>query len=71
MVRREQLINKLRSIGYSFKREAWRVQFFKKGTHRPAIPKRDILDDETAASILRQCKVSADDIASFLRNCKN
>lgn len=71
MVARERLINKLRSIGYSFKRDAWRVQFFKNGTHRALVPKRDLIDDDTAASILRQCDVPPADIASFLRECKN
>ena len=33
-------------------------------------PKREVLDDETAVSILRQCKVSKEDIEAFLRHCK-
>lgn len=71
MIPRERLINKLRAIGYTFKRDAWRVQFFKKGTHRAEVPKRDLIAPETAMNILRQCGVPAEDIQSFLRECKN
>ncbi len=82
MVRRERLINKLRELGYTFKRDAWRVQIWKRGTHRPAIPKQDLLDEETVASILRQCLKAcrpagtsddhhSQEIREFIRTCMN
>ena len=71
MVPRQRLINKLREMGYRFKRDAWRVQFWIKGTHRPAIPKRDLLDDETVTQILRQCGATPDEIIAFIREAHN
>lgn len=71
MVRRERLINKLRELGFRFKRDAWRVQFWQKGQLRPVIPKRDFLDEETVAQILRQCGVAQQDIMAFLRESRN
>jgi hypothetical protein len=71
MVRRERLINKLRELGFRFKRDAWRVQLWQKGMLRPEIPKRDLLDEETVCNILRQCHLKNDEIAAFLRQAIN
>jgi len=47
---RQSLVNALRSLGYTFKRQADRVEIYKqKGTTaRQEIPRRDWLDDEYA-----------------------
>jgi hypothetical protein len=47
------------------------VQFWKKGQLRPAIPKRDLLDEETVTQILRQCGAASTDIVAFLRESRN
>lgn len=65
MVRRERLINKLRELGFRFKRDAWRVQLWQRGMLRPQIPKRDLLDQETVSHILRQCGCQNDEIMAF------
>ena len=46
MATREHVVNKIKEMGYHFKRDCWRVGVFKKGTHRLEVPKRDILSDE-------------------------
>lgn len=71
MVLRERLINKLRALGYRFKRDAWRVQIWCKGTHRPMIPKRDLMDDEFVVTLLRQCGVAPEEVRAFLSDCKS
>jgi hypothetical protein len=68
--RREQAINKLKEHGYRFKRDAWRVTVFKKGTHRVEVPKRDILSDEWVRSAFRQAGMSVEEIAEFIRCCR-
>ena len=71
MVRRERVVNKLRELGFRFKRDAWRVQLWQKGMQRPEIPKRDFLDEETVFHILRQCGLKPEEIAAFLREAIN
>jgi hypothetical protein len=71
MIARERLVNKLKEIGYRFKRDAWRVTMFRNGTRRVEVPKRDFLQDETVAQILRQCGLTRDQIVQFIRTCNN
>ena len=65
-VPRERVIAKLKSVGYAFYKDAWRVSIFKLGTHQVHIPKRDLLDAEVVQSILGQAKCAAEDIRRFL-----
>ncbi len=41
MLKRERVINKLRELGYSFKREAPSTFIYKRGSHRVFVPKTD------------------------------
>lgn len=72
MATREQVINKIKEMGYRFKRDAWRVSVFKKqgGTHRIEVPKRDIISDEWVRGAFRQAGMSAEEITSFLRQAR-
>ncbi len=72
MILRDQFINKLRELGYTYKRsgpnaDLWR----KKGSiHRVALPRRKQLAEATVQSILRQCGCSDEEIREFLRRTK-
>lgn len=72
-MRRERLINIIRSLGYSFRRDAWRIQDWKRSTdgHTIQVPKRDILSEEYVRSVLRQAGCDADQITEFLRDGKS
>ena len=72
MATREEVINKLKEVGYRFKRNAWRVTIFKKqgGTHRVEVPVRDIISDEWVRNAFRQVGLSKDEIESFLRQTR-
>ena len=72
MATREQVINKIKEMGYRFKRNAWRVTIFKKagGTHRIEVPVRDIISDEWVWSTFRQAGLSKEEIESFLRQAR-
>ncbi len=71
MATREQVINKIKKVGYRFKRDAWRVSIFKKETHRISVPKRNIIADEWVVSTFRQAGIPNQEIEEFLRQCKN
>lgn len=66
-VSREHLINKLRELGYKFKRDCWRVSMYKRGTHRVEVRKRDFLDEDAVRSMLRQCGQSPEEIDAFIK----
>jgi len=69
-MRRERFIAKLRELGYSFRRDAWRVQLWRKGTHEVSVRKRDHIDDDWVRQTLRQCGCSHDDIERFIAQCR-
>ncbi len=71
MATRECVINKLKSVGYRFKRDAWRVTVFKRETHRVEVPKRDILSDDWVRQAFRQAKIPSEEIETFLRHCRS
>jgi hypothetical protein len=70
---REQFINKIRALGYSFKRQAKRVQLYRKqgGTHRIAVPQSDLLEDEFVESALKQAGCPPAEIRAFLSASKS
>jgi len=71
VLRREQLINKLHEMGFSFRRQADRVLFFGHGNGlRVAVHRRDLIPDVTAANILKRAGCSDAEIAEFLRSTK-
>lgn len=70
MIAREKLIAKLRELGYSFKKDSWRVSVFKRGTHRAEVRKRDFLEEQTVRQTLRQTKLmTAEEIDAFIACC--
>lgn len=68
-MRREHLVNKLREIGFSFRKQHWRVAEWRRGTPKMVvmIPERDDLDESVVRNILRQAGCPADDIDAFVR----
>lgn len=71
MIARDRLINKLRELGYTFKRDAWRVSIWKKGTHRVEVRKKDFLEEETVRQMLRQCGCEREEIDRFIGECRS
>ena len=72
MVRRENFINKIRELKYTFKTRQKRTQLWRKvgGTHRMSVPLCDLLDDEYVSSALSQAGCKADEIKAFLAGNK-
>ena len=72
MVPRQSFINKLREIGYYYKNKQKRTELWRRtgGTHRMFIPLNHLLEDETAASLLRQAGCGEEDIQKFLASAK-
>ena len=56
MIPKDALINALRSLDFTFKRQADRVEIWKQRgtTRRAAVRRRDLLDDKYAETLLRQ-----------------
>jgi len=72
MVRREKFVNKIRSLGYTFKSQQKRTYLYRKagGTHYIPVPKADLLEDDFVNSSLRQAGCSQDEIRAFLADAK-
>jgi hypothetical protein len=68
MVTRESFINKLRELGYTYKRPQKRTELWRKrgGTHLVFLPSRDLLTEEYVSSTLRQTGCSEEEIRAFL-----
>ncbi len=73
MISNEALINRVRELGYEFKRQADRVMIYKQRgtTNRVMIRRNAMHDDEYACLVLRSAGLSDDGIASFLQSCRN
>lgn len=72
MISRQQFINKLRGLDDTFKRQAKRVDLWRKkgGTHYIPLPQNDRLEEEFVTSALRQAGCSAKEIRAFFAACK-
>ena len=72
MVRRENYVNKIRALGYTFKSQQKRTYLWRKtgGTHFIAVPMADLLEDEFVLSTLRQAGCKDDEIHTFIAACK-
>ncbi len=68
MIPCDALINRLRDLGYEFKRQADRVMIYKKsgGTTRIAVRRRDMLDVSYVRSLLKQAGLAETDIDTFV-----
>jgi hypothetical protein len=70
MLKRERVINKLRELGYAFKKEAPSTYIYRKGTHRVFLPKTDFVSETWARATLNTCGCKADEIEEFVRIAK-
>lgn len=71
-IRREHVINRLRELGYRFKKRGDRVEIYKrKGcTDYATVRRRDLLDDAEACSTLRMAGLDATEIDRFIAACR-
>ncbi len=72
MIPNDALTNAVRSLGYKFKRQADRVNIFKKtgGTERVAIRRNVMHDEDYAVQVLRQAGMAPGDIERFIQSVK-
>jgi len=70
-VPRERFLNFVRARGYKFKRQALRIEFYKRGTDHIAIPRRDLLEERWVRIVLAQRGVPPNEVDAFIRNAKN
>lgn len=73
MVRREQFVNKIRELGYSYKTQQKRTYLFRRtnSTSYVSVPMADWLEDEFVSHSLRQAGCSDDAIRAFIAACKS
>ena len=73
MISKQHFINKIRELGYTFKRQADRVDLWRKkgGTHYISVPRSDYLEDEFVSSSLRQAGCPRDEILAFIAAAKS
>ena len=73
MISRQQYINKLREINFTFKRQAPRVDLWRQigGTKYVTVPRSDQIEDEFVASQLRQAGCTQPEIHAFIAACKS
>jgi hypothetical protein len=72
LVSREAVVNRIREAGFTFKRQADRVEIWKKrgATTRVNIARRDLLDPVYVATVLRQAGLSETEIAAFFQQVR-
>lgn len=72
MVRRETFINKIRELGYTFKRPQKRTELWRKrgGTHCIFLPMNVLLEDTYVLSTLAQAGCSEAEAKAFLSLAK-
>ena len=72
MVPRENFINKIRSLGYTFKSQQKRTYLWRKtgGTHYISVPMADKLEEEFVTSALRQAGLQDSEIRAFIASAK-
>jgi hypothetical protein len=72
MVRRENYINKIRSLNYTYKDRQKRTDLWRKvgGTHYISVPLCDLLAEEFVRSTLRQAGESPEAIETFVASTK-
>jgi hypothetical protein len=73
VVRRETFINKIRELGYTYKRRQKRTYLWRRrgGTELIFVPMADLLEDEYVTSALRQAGCADDDIKAFIAAAKS
>jgi hypothetical protein len=70
-VSREQVVRCLRDAGWTFKRQAPKVDIWKKrgAVSRISIPRRDLLPMTAVLTILKSAGLTPQQIEDFLRSC--
>lgn len=70
MIPRERLVNALRQLKFSFKRQADKVELYvQAGTGlRCSVRRRDLLDPQAVRIALHQAGMPADEIERFIAN---
>ena len=73
MVRRESFINKIRTLGYTYKTQQKRTYLWRQSgtTNYMSVPMSDWLEDEYVRSALRYAGCSKEDIESFIASAKS
>lgn len=73
MVPRDHLINKIRELDYYFIERTKKGTLWRKrgGTYFLVVPLREMIREDTVASLLRQARCSPQEIESFLSSAKN
>ena len=73
MVPRTAFINKLRQLNYTFKRRQKRTELYRLrgGTHFVDVSMRDLIEDDTVMSALRQAGCSTESIKTFIASAKS
>ncbi len=69
MLKRERVLNKLRELGFSFKRQAPNVDIYKNGQDRIAVPRNAMIDPDWVRSVLGK-RCPREEIERFIQtNC--
>lgn len=65
---RDHLINKLRELGFSFRKECDRTSMWRRSSDgvRVFVPRNAEVKDENVTAILDQCGLTTDEIKRFL-----
>jgi len=68
VIRREHFCNRIRDLGFKYKRETDRVYLYKKPGNPSfiTIPRSDLLDDDFVRVNLKLCGCSKEDIETFI-----
>jgi len=70
MLKRERFVNKLRELGYKFKKETPATHLYRCGTHPVFVPKTDLLTETYVRITLQTCNCGTDEIEAFVRAAK-
>lgn len=70
MLKRERVINKLRELGYSFKKETPNTYIYKRKTHRVFVPKTELVSEAWTGVTLGTCGCKPGEIEEFVRIAK-
>lgn len=70
MLRREWFLNKLKDLGYDYRRHAGPVEIWMRGVARVVVATGDQLPEGYVRQQLRYCGLSDDDIDEFIRAAK-
>ncbi len=73
MISKSHYINKIRSIGYTYKDRQKRTELWRKkgSTHYISVPLTDLLEEEFVISSLRQTGCKEEEIKVFIASAKS